>query len=113
MIFGDGKASISASGNFLDNLWTSFNAVSKVTTPIQYVKVKQDIHQIGLPSPIQAISGWEASQVGILKINFDASFVEDVNFSSTGVVVQYHDGVVLYEKRSYEHALVDSMWRSH
>ena len=45
--------------------------------------------------------GWKKPPEGIIKVNVDASFDEDVGYGSTGVVIRDHSGGVIVVAHSF------------
>ena len=80
MIFGKGKEFVSSSANFVVNYWTSKSHVPGLRTA---------------PKTLGTQVAWQPPAWEYIKINVDASFVEDISAASVGVVARDSYGNVI------------------
>jgi hypothetical protein len=93
--FGDGKASIVASGTFLDNLWMFFSGIGRDSYQPRLDKGKSIVNMTLLSCCSRPRCVWEAPPEGSIKLNVNASLMEEDLCESIGIVARDHRGEII------------------
>jgi ribonuclease HI len=97
IIFGDGKAGIAHSSQFLNNYLSSLSNIKEGILPVD-VKGKRPIFELqeiqsDSPSPAKG-SQWKPPDTNWLCLSVDASYIKETNVASWGALIRDHNGQV-------------------